>query len=171
MSKPFYHGTYGYHPYKTVFEGRGEEYHAEWVALDHYEAIHHHAPAGALHHRDAVFMCDKINDIDACGGATEVVALLRPLGPVNRHDMQWTGHISLLLDRGLKIDDPEVAEACRRYWDGTPKTEGEALWEYITPKAEVLACCDYEDPDVEMTLREIWEECCEEEEEEMGMAP
>ena len=168
--KPFYHGTYGYHQAGTVWSGRGASYHDEWSLLSHYEALHANAPEGAIAHRDAVFMCDNVNDIDTCGGATEVVALMRPLGPVTRHDICWTGHISLLLDEGRGIDDPEVVAACHGYWAGAPMGPT-PIWEYITTRAEVLACCDYDDPDAEMTLREIWEECCEEEDEEMRVAP
>jgi len=166
---PFFHGSYTNFPMGFRLLGGGDEYEEEWSLLGYFEAIHRHAPEGAIRHRDAVFMCERIEDIDSCGGATDVVSIIRPLAPVSRHDMNWTKRISALLDNGADLDDPEVVDACRKYWDGTPNPSGEPLWEYLTRDAAILACCDYDDPEVEQILLEFWADehgACE-----AGMAP
>ncbi|MFG6084063.1 hypothetical protein ACEUZ9_000305 [Paracoccus litorisediminis] len=155
LTGPFYHGSYEYFPIGSRLSGRGAEYHEEWSLLGHYEALHHHKPEDCLAHRDAVFMCSEIWDIHRCGGATETVALLKPEGPVTRHDLEWSNAIIMLLNEGRGLDDPDVRDACLAYWTG--EATGDPLWEFLTPAARVLAVADWDDPDAEEILGEFWE--------------
>lgn len=144
---PFYHGSYRDYPMGFRFTGGGQAYHEEWIFLPCYEALHLHRPAEKIAHQDAVFMCEKPEHIEPCGGATERLILIRPSGEIQRHDNRWGQHIADMIDEGREIDHPEVAQACLSYWQGEPCGEGEPLWEYLAREARVIACCDFCDPD------------------------
>lgn len=143
-----FHGSYENFPVNLRLRGRGTPYHEDWSCLSHYEALHLHKPVWALSHKDAVFMCNNIDDIDLCGGATDIVVLLEPLGEVTHHDLNWSGKISLLLDSGADVHSSEVKELVMNYWCGIPTED--PLWEFLTDEAKVIACAPYEDADVLM---------------------
>lgn len=142
---PLFHGTYEFFPIGVRLKGRGDAYDEDWSVLGHYEAVHHHKPEEFTAHRDAVFLCE-LDDIDACGGATENVSLMRPIGPVTRHDLNWSGKIDLLLNAGHQVESEVVRDLCLNYWHGVPTED--PLWEYIAQEAEVLASATFEDADV-----------------------
>ena len=96
-----------------------------------------HRPDGMIAHRDAVFMCDNDQDIDAAGGGTEYVFTLMPRGPVQRHDMNWASEISGLLEDAGEGNQDLIAKAADNYWRGVPH-HNESLWEYLTPSAEIV---------------------------------
>lgn len=150
----FYHGSITPLATGLILKGRGQAYHDAWCTLPHYEVLEATRPAHRLAHRDAVFMCTNIDDIDCCGGGTESVALLQPLGPVSTHDLNWTGIIQVLLESDhLTLHDPEVLEAAHGYWEGLPTPGSEQVWECLTPAARVLACHDYDDLEAETILK------------------
>lgn len=144
---PFYHGSYRDFPMGYTLRGRGQAYHDEWCVLPCYEAMHLHRPEGILAHQDAVFMCDNPDDVEICGGATERLILLEPIGNVSRHDMNWGNHIALMLEDGRPLTDADVTAACLAYWQGEPFEAGDPAWEYLAAEAKVIACCDYNDPE------------------------
>lgn len=82
------------------------------------------------------------DDIDLAGGGTEWVFTVIPLGPVQRHDLNWSSEISMLISDGYAIDSPEVQIAAERYWAGVPHTD-EQVWEYLTPAAKIIAVEPY----------------------------
>lgn len=155
LQGPFYHGSITPLSPGLVLKGRGLAYHEEWCHLPHYEALHLTRPAHRLAHRDAVFMCASIDDVDSCGGGTDFVCLLQPLGPVHAHDMNWTGEIQCMLDdERLDLSSARVQEAVDAYWNARPSTSGEQVWEFLTPAARVLACHPYDDMEAERILKE-----------------
>lgn len=152
---PFYHGSYEDFAIGMRLSGRGQDYHDEWMLLSYYEALHMHRPADCLAHSQAVFFCDNIQDIDNCGGATEMVVLVRPVGAVSRHDMNWGARIDHLLGERKPIDHPEVRAACLSYWRG--EATASPVWEYIAPEAVVLATAEWADPEAEAILAEFYQ--------------
>ena len=82
-------------------------------------------------------MVDDIDDIDLAGGATNWIFRLKPLGPVERHDINWTSEIESLLSEGHGEADKEVIEAAKNYWTGEPHPN-ESAWEYLTPSAKIV---------------------------------
>lgn len=126
---PLFHGTYEFFPNGYPLKGNREGYEEDWLA-----------------HKEAVFACDNLDDIDTCGGATECVSLIKPIGKVSRHDLQWTGKISVLLDEGAAIDSPVVRDLCLKYWGG--EATDDPLWEYLCQAAKVITSSTYEDADV-----------------------
>lgn len=122
----FYHGSdHHYSPIGTIL----------LQSLSSYLPLEHYRPTGMLSHREAVFMCDSDEDLDAAGGGTEWVFTVKPLGPVQKHDMNWGSEISMLLEE-YDISDSQIEEAALNYWHGVPSVD--PLWEYLTPSALIL---------------------------------
>lgn len=139
---PLFHATDENLAVGRVLRGRGAAYTADWSGMSHYAALHAHKPEGVLAHHEAVFLCG-LDDTDVCAGGA-YVALMRPLGAVSRHDMNWSGIITEAIEAGADPDGPEIAEMCRAYWAGEP-SETEGLWEYLAEAAEVIAIVPDED--------------------------
>ncbi len=114
---------------------RGDAYHADWKDTGFYGALEKYRPSNMLAHKEAVFLCDNDEDLDAAGGGTDWVFTCQPDKRIERHDMNWGSEVSCLLD-SYPIDSPEIAQAARNYWDGTPSED--PLWEYLTPSALIL---------------------------------
>ena len=140
--KTYYHGSMEPLPVGTILRPN-PEYEKNWQSTDFYNALEFNKPAGMLSHKDSVFMCDNTDDIDAAGGGTEWLFTVKPLGPVQRHDVNWSSEISMLIsDHDMTFDDPEVEQAADNYWQGVPHPN-EQVWEYLTPSAEIIAVEPY----------------------------
>jgi len=137
-SKRYYHGSYTQLPVGTILNARNEDYEADWKGTDFYNILERYRPEGQLSHKQSVFMCDNPDDIDAAGGGTDWMFTLKALGPVQRHDLNWSSEISVLISDGYAADSPEVKEAAENYWAGVPH-HNESLWEYLTPSAQIIA--------------------------------
>lgn len=136
-SKVFYHGSMETLPIGTILRPN-PEYEQQWQSTDFYNALEYNRPAGMMAHKDSVFMCDNPDDIDASGGGTEWLFTVEPLGPIQRHDLNWSSEISMLIsDEDLTFDDPAVEEAAHNYWAGVPHPN-EQVWEYLTPRARIV---------------------------------
>ncbi len=133
----YYHGSYDNLPVGTVLSPR-DSYEDNWGKTSFYHMLEVFRPDNMLAHREAVFMVDNDEDIDLAGGATEYVFILRPLGKIEKHDLNWGSEISSLVDQGHDEFSNEVAKAARNYWNGVPHPN-ESVWEYLTPKAEILS--------------------------------
>lgn len=133
----YFHGSYIQLPVGTVLKPR-DAYEADWGHTDFYQLLERYRPKDKLAHKQSIFMCDNPNDIDAAGGGTDWMFTLEPLGPVQRHDLNWGSEISSLISDGYAADSPEVIEAAKNYWDGVPH-HNESLWEYLTPSALITA--------------------------------
>lgn len=129
----FYHGSYDPLPVGTIMTGRGQDYENDWQNTDFYSILEKYRPENMISHRDAVFMCDNDDDLDAVGGATDYVLTLVALDKVERHDINWSSAISMALDQNMS--DEEIAEFARKYWSGEPSDD--PLWEYLTRSAKV----------------------------------
>jgi hypothetical protein len=140
-SKLYYHGSYDQLPVGTVLSPR-DDYENDWQHTDFYLPLEKYRPRNMLSHKQSVFMCDNPDDVDLAGGATEWLFTVKPLGPVQKHDINWGSEISMLISDGHSIDDPAVVDAAKNYWAGVPHAN-ESVWEYLTPSAEIVKIEQY----------------------------
>ena len=77
------------------------------------------------------------DDIDLAGGGTEWMFTVKPLGPIQRHDINYGSEIESLISDGYEKDSFEVENAAKNYWVGLPHVN-EQVWEYLTTSAEIL---------------------------------
>lgn len=141
----YYHGSYDNLPVGTILTAR-DDYENRWGNTDFYQILEMYRPKHMLSHRESVFMCDNPDDVSIAGGATDYLFTLRALGPVERHDLNWSSEISNLLSQDYEWDSDEIMEAAQYYWQGTPYTEiydGESVWEYLTRRAKILKVEEY----------------------------
>ena len=87
-------------------------------------------------------MCHDPDDVDLAGGGTEWLFTVVPLGPIQKHDLNWGSEVSMLISDGYAIDSPEVKNAAKKYWAGVPHYN-ESVWEYLTPSAKITAVEEY----------------------------
>ena len=139
--KMFYHGSYDELPVGTVLTPRGNDYESEWGGTSFYGALEKHRPPEKLAHKEGVFMVGTEEDIDLAGGATDYIYIVKPIGQIQRHDINWGSEISMLVSDGAGLNDPEVKQAADNYWNGVPY-EGDNVWEYIAPRAKIVGVLD-----------------------------
>ena len=139
--KNFYHGSMISLPVGTILVPRFN-YEENWKDTDFYLALEHYRPSNMISHKSGVFMCDNPDDVDAAGGGTEWLFTVQPLGPIQRHDLNWGSEISCLISDGHPIDSEEVSHAAQNYWAGVPY-HSENVWEYLTPRAKILKVEEY----------------------------
>ncbi len=133
LPEKFYHGSWNKLEVGTKLTPR-PSYEDDWGNTDFYEILERYRPNNMLPHKSAVFMVGDDNDIDLVGGGTEWVFEVTPIGKVERHDMNWSSQISMLISDGYNIESDEVKHAALAYWNGIPH-EDEPVWEYLTPAA------------------------------------
>ena len=137
----FYHGSMKELPVGTVLTPR-DDYENDWQGTDFYNALERHRPSNMMSHKQSVFMCSSDEDVDLAGGGTEWLFTVKPNGPVQKHDMNWSSEISMLVGDGYDIDSPEVQQAAENYWTGVPH-DNEQVWEFLTPSATILTVEEY----------------------------
>lgn len=128
-------------PTGTVLTAR-DDYENDWNNTDFYSALEKYRPSNMLAHRQSVFMVDNEDDIDLAGGGTEWIFTVVPQGTVEKHDLNWSSEISMLISDGYSIDSEEVKQAAKNYWQGVPHYN-ESVWEYLTSKALIVAVEKY----------------------------
>lgn len=141
IGQKFYHGSYDELPVGTVLKPR-DDYENDWSGTDFYKPLEMYRPQDMLSHRQSVFMCDNPDDVDLAGGATDWLFTVVPMGPVQRHDLNWGSEISMLVSDGHAIDSPEIKQAAENYWSGKPHYN-ESVWEYLTPAAKIVKVEEY----------------------------
>ena len=141
MSTTFYHGSEQHLPVGTVLSPR-DDYEDRWHNTPFYQVLEMYRPAHCLAHRNAVFMCDNQDDIDSAGGSTDYLFTVKPLGPVSKHDMNWSSEICSLISEGHEFDSDEVYEAAQSYWAGEAHPD-ESIWEYLCSSAIVVNVEEY----------------------------
>ncbi len=137
----FYHGSTDELPIGTILKPR-TDYEKNWENTDFYWILENFRPEGMLAHKDSVFMCDNPDDVDAAGGGTEYLFEVQPLGIVEKHDLNWSSEISMLVSEGADELDSRVEDAAYNYWHGVPHPD-ETLWEYLTPAAKIISVEEY----------------------------
>lgn len=135
-STVFYHGSNDKLSVGAILRP-SPDYEENWKNTNFYSVLEHYRPPNVLSHKDAVFMCDNADDVDLAGGGTEWLFTVIPLGPVERHDLNWSSEISGLIDDGADINSVEVQQAASNYWNGVPHHD-ESVWEYLTPLAKII---------------------------------
>lgn len=137
----FYHGSMEKLPVGTLLTPRNE-YEENWNKTDFYNILEMYRPKEMLAHKESVFMCDNPDDVDNAGGGTEYLFTVKPLGKIEKHDVNWGSEISMLLSDGHEFDSEEIMDAANNYWKGIPHIN-ESVWEYLTPKAEIIKVEEY----------------------------
>jgi hypothetical protein len=152
----FLHGSYTPHEAGFQLKPRGEDYARDWEGSDFYAALEYHRPEGLRSHRQSVFLCTSVEDVELAGGATDFLLLVEPEEPnmITRHDVNWSTEISMLIGDGFHLDSPEVKEAALNYWSGEPH-ENECVWEYLCSGALVMECFSSEDLQIEALDRRV----------------
>lgn len=137
----FFHGSYDELEVGQVLTCRPWLYTEAWGQTPFYQPLHRWKPVGLLRHADSVFMCADDEDIDLAGGAIDFVYVVEPIGPVQRHDLNWSSEISALLDVTDDIEDPRFQRAAEAYWAGEPHPD-ESVWEYLTTEFRIVRKLD-----------------------------
>lgn len=137
----YYHGSMEELPVGTILTPR-DNYESNWSNTDFYNILEHYKPEGMLSHRQAVFMVSEEDDIDLAGGGTDWFFIVEPIGKIEKHDLNWSSEISMLMSEGYEVDSDAVEEAAANYWNGVPHTN-ESVWEYLSPKAKILHVEEY----------------------------
>lgn len=138
----YFHGSMNYLPVGTILTPRMDEYEKDWSGTDFYNILEKYRPKNMLSHKESVFMVDNEDDIDLAGGGTDWLFTVKPLGPIQKHDMNWSSEISMLVSDGYSIDSTEIINAANNYWKGVPH-HNESVWEYLTTKAEIIRVEEY----------------------------
>lgn len=154
MSTRYFHGSMDHLDVGFILRGRGKAYERSWANTDFYRVLEDARPHSCLSHAQAVFAVADPDDIDLAGGGTEWVFELQPVGPVSRHDMNWSTEISCLLSDGYSPDSTEVRQAAANYWAGIPHQD-ESVWEYLMPEAKIILVEPYEDFQVDFPQAEF----------------
>jgi len=142
MPRRFYHGSMVKLPVGAILTPQ-DNYEENWQHTDFYAILETYRPSDMLGHKQAVFMCGNADDVDLAGGGTEWLFIVKPLGSIERHDVNWGSEISMLISDGHSSDSPDIIQAAKNYWDGTPHVN-EQVWEYLTPSAKVLRVEEYQ---------------------------
>ena len=147
LIKKYYHGSNTKLPVGTILKP-SPTYENDWSGTDFHQVLENHRPENMLAHKNSVFMCDNPDDIDLAGGGTEWLFTVVPLGPVQRHDLNWSSEISMLMS---EVDASEstswqlqkkIRKAAENYWNGIPH-HNENVWEYLTSSAKIIAVEPY----------------------------
>jgi len=125
----YFHGSYHFLPNGTVlspgkgnFMGTVNQY-----KMDSHFKLEQFRPSNLISRNNCVFMTDNPEDIDLAGGASEHIYIVKPLGKVERHDLNWMSEIDLIFSEAWDNGEQEsedtiekVKNAALNYWNGTP---------------------------------------------------
>lgn len=136
-----YHASRLYHPIGEMLVPM-PGYDSRWGMCSFYRILESLKPEGMLSHHQAVFLCDNMDDLDNAGGIIDFIYAVSPEAVPERHDMFWSTKITCLADElGLPLEQciqhPDIIAAAHNYWQSIASDM--PLWEYLVPKAVVLA--------------------------------
>jgi hypothetical protein len=131
--KIYYHGSFTKLPVGTILRP-DPQYEKNWNKADFYNILEKYRPFNMIAHKNAVFMTDNLEDVDIAGGADKFIYAVQPLGPVQKHDLNWSSEISYLFD---SHDEKALKNAATQYWKGTPHPN-ESVWEFLTTYAVII---------------------------------
>ncbi len=140
IPKKLFHGSYdNSFESGSILLARPDEYDKNWSGTDFYAILEHYRQTGKLAHKNAVFMVGDEDDIDLAGGSTDVIYEVEAIGPVQRHDLNWSSEISSLMSIHGEAgrDHEDVQYAANAYWNGIPHHD-ENVWEYLAPAMRVV---------------------------------
>lgn len=136
IPKTFYHGSMTYLPEGTILTPT--TYYAQnWGGSGFYEVLEFYRPKNKLGHHQSVFMVGDEDDVDIASGGSEYLLIVEPMGHIQKHDMNWSSEISMIMDYTTDILDYRFEDAAYNYWNGISHYN-ESIWEFLTPKAKVL---------------------------------
>ena len=142
----YFHGSYHFLPNGTVLSPEKGNFMGTFNQdeMDSHFKLEQFKPSNFISRNNCVFMTDNPEDIDLAGGASEHIYIVKPLGKVERHDLNWMSEIDLIFSEGTteNSEDSEdtiekVKNAALNYWNGTPHYN-ESVWEYLTTSAKVI---------------------------------
>ena len=149
----FFHGTYEKLENGITLSGREEEYEKDWSNTDFYKILELFRPEEMISHKSGVFLCHHPDDIDAAGGGTDYICEMKPVGKIQRHDMNWSSEISSIMSDGYDLE--KIEKAASNYWKGVAYGNGkDSLWEYIAEGALVLSCHSFDSAFIEDDIPE-----------------
>jgi hypothetical protein len=128
--KKFYHGSYETLPIGTILKPQGNI-----KTIPNFEILEKYRPKEMLSLKDSVFLVANDEDIDACGGGTDYVFTVTPIGKIEKHNLAWSTEISKLEKNDPKYKEKEQRMA-ENYWNGIGHPNG--VWEYLTPAAKII---------------------------------
>ena len=126
----YYHGSHTELEIGKSITARSN-YEEDWGKTDFYKILEFYRPKHMISHNEGVFMCDNDEDVDLAGGSIDFIYEVKPIGFVEKHDLNWSSEISCLVSEGYPIDSLEIKKAAENYWKGIPHTD-ENVWEYIS---------------------------------------
>jgi hypothetical protein len=121
------------------------KYEYEWSGNPWYRALEFFRPKKFLAHKDSIFMCDNEDDVEIASGAendgeTGFLVLVKPIGKVDKHDLNFGSLVQCLISEvdGIfteEVDD-KIEEACNKYWNS--EASDDPCWEYLCKSAKVV---------------------------------
>jgi len=145
MPIKFFHGSYDVLPLGTVLSPHKGNFMRTLLPeeMESHFKLELFRPVGSLSRNRAVYMTCCIEDVDTCGGAAEHIYRVMPLGPVEKHDLNWMSEIDLIFSELSDAADMEAEDTISRvqmaalnYWEGVPHYN-ECCWEYLTTLAKI----------------------------------
>ena len=137
IKQKYYHGSFDKMPVGTILIPQSG-YKQKWGGNQFYRILEQYRPPNMLSHNNAVFMVGNLEDVDVAGGADHFIYEVRPLGLVQKHDVNWSSEIDVLSDDDGPDKEKALRIAALHYWNGDPHYN-ESVWEYLTPKAQIIA--------------------------------
>ena len=135
--KNFYHGSMDELPIGTILIPGEDDYEENWSHNLWFQALEKYRPKEYRPHSWSVFMVGSDNDIDVAGGYTDHVYVVKPIGDVEKHDLNWASELGYLFDKDFDMESDEIKQAALNYWKGVPH-HNEQVWEYLAPKAKIV---------------------------------
>lgn len=146
-NKIYYHGSFDFLEEGTILtpeKSASKNSDFGYSIMESHNKAELFKPKEFLSRENAVFMCDDLDDLDLSGASLEHIYIVNPLGKIEKHDINWLSEIDLIMseakENGLAEDVntvEKVKEAALNYWHGVAHYN-ESVWEYLTPKAEII---------------------------------
>lgn len=106
--------------------------------------LERYRPRDATPRKEAVYMCDKPDDIDRAGGYEDHIYIVEPEGPVTRCNLYWYGTLEgfcMGFDDPNDADEQDLRTMAKGYWGCLPNDLDEPhrdLIEYLARAAKIV---------------------------------
>ena len=129
----FFHGSLSEIELNTIIKSNKEGYVQPCPLEELFESVR---PEHCLSRFQSVYLCDKPEDIDYCGGFNDYIYIVKPSDIIQKSDLAWYSHAQELIE---KNNIEEALEAALNYWNGIPFYNKEySVFEYRTIHATIL---------------------------------